>query len=187
MQFRTEVRRSAQPRTGDRRLRVINETAAVVGNFDDFAFGARPRLLALAYSLSGDRGAAEDIVQDALLATHRTWAELAEPHAYTRRAVANLAATRVRGLGRERRAFARWSGRQPAFSELHPVDAEFWRAVAALPPRQRQVVALHYVDDLAIADIATALDIAPGSVKSALHDARRSLSRTLGLDHEEDR
>ena len=49
------------------------------------------------------------------------------------------------------------------------------------------MIALHYVDDLAIADIAVALGIAPGSVKSALHDGRRALATTLGLEHEEDR
>ena len=43
------------------------------------------------------------------------------------------------------------------------------------------------MEDLPIADIAAALEIAPGSVKSALHDARRSLAHTLGLEHEEDR
>jgi len=157
-----------------------------VDEFDDFARDTRARLVGLAYSLTGDRATAEDIAQDALLATHRSWDDVVAPLPYARRAVANLAATRVRSAGRERRAFARWFGRGDDFVELAPVDAEFWRAVAALPQRQREVIALHYVDDLAIADIATALEIATGSVKSALHDARTSLARTLGLDVEED-
>jgi RNA polymerase sigma factor (sigma-70 family) len=158
-----------------------------VDEFDDFARGARARLVGLAYSLTGDRGAAEDLAQEALLATHGAWSEVRAPLAYARRAVVHLAATRVRSVGRERRAFVRWFGRGDTFTELAPVDAEFWRAVAALPRRQREVIALHYVEDLAIADIAFALEIAPGSVKSALHDARRALAHTLGLEHEEDR
>jgi RNA polymerase sigma factor (sigma-70 family) len=158
-----------------------------VDEFDDFARDTRSRLVGLAYSLSGDRGAAEDLAQEALLATHGAWAELTAPLAYARRTVVHLAATRVRSASRERRAFARWFGRGDKFAELAPVDAEFWRAVAALPPRQREVIALHYVEDLAIADIAAALEIAPGSVKSALHDARHALAHTLGLEHEEDR
>jgi RNA polymerase sigma-70 factor (ECF subfamily) len=157
-----------------------------VDSFDAFARDTRARLVGLAYSLTGDRAAAEDIAQEALLATHGAWDGVATPLAYARRVVTNLTATRVRHAGRERRAFARWFGRGDDFTELAPVDAEFWRAVAALPTRQRQVVALHYVEDLAIADIASALEIAPGSVKSALHDARRSLADTLGLDVEED-
>ncbi len=53
--------------------------------------------------------------------------------------------------------------------------------MAALPDRQRQVIALRYVDDLTVADIATALDIAAGTVKSTLHDARRALAASLHL------
>jgi RNA polymerase sigma factor (sigma-70 family) len=158
-----------------------------VDEFDDFARNARTRLVGLAYSLTGDRGAAEDLAQEALLATHGAWSDVAAPLAYARRTVVHLAATRVRSAGRERRAFARWFGRSEAFTELAPVDAEFWRAVAALPQRQREVIALHYVEDLTVADIALALEIAPGSVKSALHDARRALAHTLGVEHEEDR
>ena len=127
------------------------------------------------------------MAQEALLATHGAWGDLAVPLAYARRCVTNLAATRVRHAGRERRAFARWFGRGDGFSELDPVDAEFWRTVATLPQRQREVVAMHYVEDLPIAEIASALAIASGSVKSALHDARRSLADSLGLEREEDR
>jgi RNA polymerase sigma-70 factor (ECF subfamily) len=48
-------------------------------------------------------------------------------------------------------------------------------AIAALPRRQRQVITLHYLADLPVAEIAILLDIAAGSVKSALHDARLAL------------
>ncbi|MBK5287719.1 MAG: sigma-70 family RNA polymerase sigma factor [Acidimicrobiia bacterium] len=150
--------------------------------FEDFARDARSRLIGLAYALSGDRSLAEDIVQDALVATHRAWATIDVPLAYARRTVANLCASRIRRLGRERRALNRWmSSRPEVFAELDPVDAEFWKAVAALPARQRQVIALHYVDDLTVADIATALEIASGTVKSTLHDARRALAASLHL------
>ncbi len=155
-------------------------------DFDDFVRETRARLVGLAYSLSGDRASAEDIVQEALLATHRAWVEVEQPAAYARRTVVNLAATRVRNLGRERRAFGRWFGARETFAELEPVDAEFWRAVGALPPRQREVVALFYVDDLPIADIAIALTISPGTVKSTLHDARRALATALRLDDGEE-
>ena len=95
---------------------------------------------------------------------------------------------RVRRLGRERRALTRWFGqRSDSYTELEPTDAEFWRAVGDLPARQREVIALHYVDDLTVADIAVALEISTGTVKSTLHDARRSLAATLRLpDGEEE-
>ena len=50
----------------------INETAATVEPFEDFVRNARLRLTGLACSLTGDRTIAEDIVQEALLATHRS-------------------------------------------------------------------------------------------------------------------
>ena len=59
-------------------------------------------------------------------------------------------------------------------------DAEFWRR-SPLPDRQRQVIALHYVEDLPVADIAALLEIAPGTVKSTLSDVCRSLAATLAL------
>lgn len=178
---------ATQPGRLLRRLEGINETLALVGNFDDFARDARPRLVALAYSLLGDRGAAEDSAQDALLAVHRRWDTISEPLAYARRTVANVSASNIRRLGRERRALARVAARPEPFAELDAPDAEFWRAVAALPDRQRQVIALHYVEDLPVVDIAALLEIAPGTVKSTLSDARRSLAATLtlSLDDEE--
>jgi RNA polymerase sigma factor (sigma-70 family) len=174
-----------QPERAVRRLRGINQTAAVAGNFEDFVRTNRTRLVAIAYSLCGDRGIAEDLGQEAILATHQAWDGLATPFAYARRTVTNLAASRVRRAGRERRALGRWYGRGDHFAELDPIDAEFWAAVNALPDRQRQVIALHYVDDLPVAAIAEVLEISDGTVKSTLHDARRALSISLSLDPEE--
>ena len=54
------------------------------------------------------------------------------------------------------------------------------RAVRRLPERQRLVVTLYYVVDLTVADIAQVLGIKPGSVKSALFDARHQLRLTMG-------
>lgn len=51
--------------------------------------------------------------------------------------------------------------------------------LALLPERQRLVVALTYVCDLAVADVAAALDISPGTVKASLWKARRTLEKHL--------
>ena len=51
--------------------------------------------------------------------------------------------------------------------------------LAVLPARQRLVVALTYVCDLPVADVAAALDIAPGTVKASLWKARRTLEKHL--------
>ena len=58
-------------------------------------------------------------------------------------------------------------------------EPEFWAAVRSLPRRQAQVVALFYLEDRAIADVAAILDMSPGTVKRHLHDGRRKLARRL--------
>jgi RNA polymerase sigma-70 factor (ECF subfamily) len=51
--------------------------------------------------------------------------------------------------------------------------------VRRLPPRQAQAVVLHYVEDLTVADIASVLGVAEGTVKALLHQARERLRRQL--------
>lgn len=58
-------------------------------------------------------------------------------------------------------------------------------AIAALPPRQRQIVTLHYVGGLTLAEVAVALRISVGATKSQLHDAKAALRQTLRDDEDE--
>lgn len=71
---------------------------------------------------------------------------------------------------------------RPAADE--PVDppVDFDAALRGLPRRQRAVVALFYVADLPVAEIASVLGLAEGTVKSHLHDARRALAPRLEVD-----
>jgi RNA polymerase sigma-70 factor (ECF subfamily) len=181
-----ETARPTQPFRTPGRLTHIDQTASIIDAFDRFYREERARVVALAYALSGNRSAAEDLAQDAFVATHERWDQVANPGAYVRQAVANLAATRFRRLGRESGVLARLRGAREVFTELAPEDAEFWRAVGALAPRQRAVIALFYVDDHSVAQIAEALGIAPGTVKSTLHDARAALAVALGITPSEE-
>jgi RNA polymerase sigma-70 factor (ECF subfamily) len=73
--------------------------------------------------------------------------------------------------------------RDEILATIHPVapddltDAllDLRRAVAELPERMRLAVCLHYLADLSVDDVAATLDVAPGTVKSNLHDARARL------------
>ena len=56
---------------------------------------------------------------------------------------------------------------------------ELMAAVIRLPVRQRAVVVLHYLADWSISDVAAALGVAPGTVKSTLSDARAALRADL--------
>jgi RNA polymerase sigma-70 factor (sigma-E family) len=143
------------------------------------------RLVALAYGLSGSRSAAEELAQEAFLAAHRRWNEIgayADPAAWLRRVVVNRSVSVARRRVAEALAVARLGARRELPDTLPEHDEAVWRAVRALPRRQAQVVALHYVDDRAVADIAAILGCAEGTVKAHLHQARQSLARTLGHD-----
>jgi RNA polymerase sigma-70 factor, ECF subfamily len=86
-----------------------------------------------------------------------------------------------RRTGRRLRALARLASRTTTAE--HPAEPdEFDRLLAELPRQQRLATALYYVDGLSVAEIATALDIAQGSVKSHLFDARTRLRTVLDLE-----
>jgi RNA polymerase sigma factor (sigma-70 family) len=160
------------------------------GRFEDFYLTEYRSLLGLAYALSGDRWVAEDIVQDAFLAAHRSWDRISayeRPDAWVRRVVANLSASSFRRRGIEMKALARIALRQAStLPELSAESQEFWLTVRALPRRQAQAVALFYLEDRPIAEIAKILEMAPGTVKKHLHDGRRTLVRELKLEEDEE-
>jgi RNA polymerase sigma-70 factor (ECF subfamily) len=154
--------------------------------FDDFYRREYRRVVALAYVLSGSRAGAEDLAQEGFLAAHRNWSHVDRPGAWVRRVVANQAVSTRRRRQAEARALSRAGARPPAGPALLAGDAaEFWRIVRGLPDRQAQAVALHYLEDWPIAEIALVLDCAEGTVKVHLHKARRALARQLGVESEE--
>jgi RNA polymerase sigma-70 factor (ECF subfamily) len=159
--------------------------------FEAFARHERRPLVSFAWALIGDLGSAEDLAQDALEAAWRAWDRVGgydKPGAWARRVVANRAAGHSRRRGRERRALGRLAGRPVAAIELEATDDHFWSELRNLPERQAHAVALHYLEDLSIAQIALVLDCAEGTVKVHLHRGRLALARALGLlDREQDR
>ena len=76
---------------------------------------------------------------------------------------------------------ARTAARRPPPIEVDVADPAFWDAVRRLPRRQAQCVALHYLEDRSVADVAAVLDISPDTVKVHLHRGRRALAEALGL------
>jgi len=151
--------------------------------FDAFWAGDHAAVLALAAALTGDWNVAEDLTQDAFGAAHRHWEEIENPAAWVRRVVANRAASHWRRRAREAAALTRLAAR-PVPVELAPEYDEFWTHVRALPRRQAQVIALHYVDDRSVAEIAAVLGIADGTVKATLSHARAALAKSLALEEE---
>ena len=152
-------------------------------DFDGFFRAEHAKLVACALAMTGDREVARDAAQEALLRAYRAWARvgtLDRPGAWVRRVLVNLVIDGQRRRGRERRAVGRL--REGTVVATEREGDRFWRAVRALPERQRAAVALHYVDDLPLADVASVLDIAEGTVKASLAAARRTLAVTLGTE-----
>lgn len=152
-------------------------------SFDDFYRAQFPRLVPLARALCG-AGVAEDIAQEAMLASYRSWpqvSQLAAPEAWVRKTCANLAVSAFRRRVCELKALVRLG---PAVDRppLSPDGEAFWSAVRALPKRQAQAAALRYLYDLSVAEVAQTLDISEGAVKQHLSRARAALVAQLDLD-----
>ena len=152
--------------------------------FDGFYRREYRKVVALAYALSGSRSGVEDLAQDAFMAAYREWDRIgrySDPGAWVRRVVANRSVSAWRRRMAELRALTRLGGAsrvQP--TGLEPAAGELWATVRRLPKRQAQVVALHYLEDRSVEDIATVLECSTGSVKQHLFRARRTLARRLG-------
>lgn len=167
------------------------EVAVHPPGFDELYRTDWRAVVALGWSLTGSRSVAEELAQDAFLDAFRRWAHvggLDAPGAWVRRAVANRAVShrrhlRVAATGAEHLAgeARRRQDAAPDASAAPGPDPEFWAAVRALPERQAQCVALHYLEDRAVDDIAAVLDCRPATVRVHLHRGRLALARTLGL------
>lgn len=160
-----------------------SKVASLDDAFDTFWVSEHAAVLALAAALTGDWGTAEDVTQDSFTAAHGKWDQIDNPSAWVRRVVANRAASHWRRRARETAALTRFAARSRAVV-LAPEYDEFWVKVRALPRRQAQVVALRYLDDRSISEIAEVLGIAEGTVKATLSHARATLASSLKLQEE---
>jgi RNA polymerase sigma-70 factor (ECF subfamily) len=168
----------------------VVEPAEVARDFDDFFETEYRSLLALATVLCGSRVLGEDVVQEAMFSASRKWAKLStydDPARWARGVVARRSSNVRRGRFRESRALHRLAGRADTTTSRLPQleNDTFWSAVRALPRRQRECVALHYLDDRSITEIASTLGIAEATVRVHLHAARASLAATLGEEEDE--
>ncbi len=156
--------------------------------FEDFYVREYSAVVGLAYALSGSRWGGEDLAQEAFLAAHRRWDEIGvydQPGAWVRRVVANLSVSSFRRRAAEAKALARFALTQaPPLPDLAASDLAFWAAVRSLPHRQAQAVALFYLEDRSVADVAEILDMSEGTVKRHLYDARQTLARRLAPEEE---
>jgi RNA polymerase sigma factor (sigma-70 family) len=153
--------------------------------FDDFYRREHRQVLGLAFVLTGNQWVAEDTAQEAFTAAFRRWAYIVaydSPGAWVRRVTCNRAASVVRRRVREAKAVLRLALRTQTSIELEEGDEAFWQAVRCLPPRQAQAVALYYMEDYSVREIAEVLDCSEGTVKTHLSRARDAVARHLQLE-----
>jgi RNA polymerase sigma-70 factor (ECF subfamily) len=134
--------------------------------------------------VTGDRAAAEDAVQEALV---KAWRRRDEPverlAAWITVVASNEARTGHRRREAESRALAK-AGVDPDSTTMTSdvIDTDLMDALRGLSVRERQVAVLFYVDDLSLADTAGALGVSEGTVKTLLSRARAHLAAALGGD-----
>ncbi|WP_432588236.1 sigma-70 family RNA polymerase sigma factor [Streptomyces sp. HD1123-B1] len=156
---------------------------------DDLYRARRLDMVRLAVSLVDDRHTAEDVVQDAFAAVCRRHGarldSLQDAHAYLHTAVINAA----RSVLRRRRTARAYT--PPHHAQGAPVDermllaeehGEVLDALARLTERQREVLVLRYWSELTEAQIAEALGVSRGTVKSTASRALDTLEKLLEAD-----
>ena len=150
---------------------------------EDVFYASYRRLVVQLYGVIGDRVEAEDVVQDAFVraaaAGHR-FTGTANPEAWLRTTAINLHRSRWRKL----RNFSRIKERLVTPADIPGLEdrLDVITALRSLPVEQREVVALHHLADLSIADIAEELDLPPGTVKSRLSRGREALARAVSTE-----
>lgn len=147
----------------------------------DFVRARYQVLLRRAYLLTGDRCAAEDLVQEALARCCVAWRRrhVENPDAYVLRVMVNAQSKRWR----RKRLHEQLSGDlvEIGFADGAVERAEqdrMWRLLLQAPPRQRAVLVLRYYEGLTERQIAAALGIAVGTVRS---QNAKGLARLRGV------
>jgi len=152
---------------------------ADVPEFEDEFDRLFGRAFSVARRLTGDTATAEDVAAEALIRTYVHWARVRRfeyPDAWVARVATNLAIKSMRRGGVPAATVTADHSDATAL-RLALVDA-----LAHLPRRQREAVALRYLADLSIDEVAHTLGVSAGTVKQSVHRALRTLRDRVGPD-----
>lgn len=170
-----------------------------IGAWEALVRNHQEAVFRLAFLFLADADEAKDTAQEAFVHAFRALDrfDASRPlRPWLLRITANLARNRLRSAGRYWAALQRlfWEQREPAVNveekSLQRQEAqELWQAMRRLNLADQQVIYLRYFLELPEAEMATALNIAPGTVKSRLHRAlnrlRAVVEREFPLLHKE--
>ena len=139
----------------------------------------------VAFRLLGSREDAADCAQEACARAYADWSKLARsgsPLPWAVRVSSNLAIDRWR---KNRRGRARDASAALVSVDPDPARLDLYRALEALPRRQRDVLVLRHLADMPEAEVAALLGCSVGTVKSNASRARAALREVLSIDEEE--
>ncbi len=136
------------------------------------------RLVGQLYGVCANLTEAEEVVAEAFARAvqhQRTFARLDNPEAWLRTVAVNVSRTRFR-RGLRSVSGEREATHPPAMTEER---LSLMAALRQLPAAQREAIALHYLADLPVHEVATATGAAVGTVKSRLSRGRAALAVLL--------
>jgi RNA polymerase sigma-70 factor (sigma-E family) len=151
-------------------------------DFGEFVAVRSPELLRLAYVLTGDQYAAEDLLQSALTKAAAHWGRIrGAPEGYVRRILYREQVSWWRRRARRPEMVVADVPERPARDEVVMVEARLAlrNALLALPPGKRVVLVLRYLEDLPEAQVADILGCSVGTVRSQTHKAIAQLRSVL--------
>ncbi len=130
---------------------------------------------------------AEEAVQEAFSKLCLNWERVSQYEdqvAWVRRVAVNQVRDHHRAVRRRAALWAKME-KEPRESALpETADGRLWRAVRQLPVKQRTALALYYVADLSVADVAEAMGVSRGAALKHLDRARTRLRTLLEASHE---
>lgn len=157
-----------------------------VPEFDSWVAARGPALLRLAYTLTGNRADAEDLVQEALSRALPRWNRIVrveDPNAYVRRMVVNAHTSTWRRFGRREVPSSLRPEPERAAPESRVASDDsrrLWLACRSLPAAQRTAVVLRFYEQLEYAEIAALTDVREGTVRSRVSRGIAALRAELG-------
>ncbi|WP_028938349.1 SigE family RNA polymerase sigma factor [Pseudonocardia spinosispora] len=156
--------------------------------FADYFRARREVVRRNAYLLCGDWHRADDLAQTAFVALHRKWDSIRDPgavDAYLRRILVRAMIDETRRPWRRERAVPETpepihQGRSDGTAEQVTTRHTLTQALDRLPPRQRAVLVLRFLEGLDVAATAKALGCRQGTVKSQTSHGLATLRTVLG-------
>jgi RNA polymerase sigma-70 factor (ECF subfamily) len=157
-------------------------------DFDTFYVATVRRVVLYLYAACGDRGDAQDLAQEAFARAWQHWPKVAgydDPEAWVRAVAWRLMINRWRGLRRRLAAWTRLGPSDQTTGGPSPDRVAVIDALQRLPTPQRQVIALHYLLDMPVQEIAATTGVPVGTVKARLSRARTALGHLLDEQDQE--